>query len=111
MEKLTILWTTDNELTIKNMLFMYAKNAKIQRWYSDVKIILWGASSKKLADNIEIQTDMTSDMKEGVKEVACLACSENLGITSIIQDLGIEVKYVGEDLSTVLKSGERVLSI
>lgn len=111
MSKLTILWTTDNEITTRNMVFMYAKNAKIQRWFSDVRIIIWGASSHLLANNKAIQNELNEVIRADVKVIACLACSDNLGITPIIKDLGIDVKYVGEDLTQILKSDEKVLSI
>lgn len=111
MEKLTLLWTTDNEITIKNMLFMYAKNAKIQRWFSEVQIIIWGASTKKLAQDIEIQNGLKEVLNAGVKAVACMACSENLGMTEVIKDLGIETKFVGDELSGILKAGGKILTI
>ena len=111
MNKLIILWTTDNEITIKNMLFMYAKNAKIHHWFDEVKIVIWGASSHLLANNKSIQNELQDLLHAGVEAVACLACSENLGITQLIKDFGIELKYVGEDLSQLLKSDAKILTI
>lgn len=111
MSKLTILWTTDNEITIKNMVFMYAKNAKIQGWFEEVKLIIWGASSYKLAESLSLQGEMKDLIHAGVEAVACLACSENLGTTSQLKALGIEVRYVGEELSEVLKGDEKFLSV
>ena len=111
MDKLTILWTTDNETTIRNMVFMYAKNAKIQGWFEEVKIIIWGASSYKLAETEWIQNEMKDLVYAGVEAVACLACSDNLGITPKLKALGIEVRYVGQELSEVLKNDEKILSL
>ena len=111
MDKLIILWTTDNETTIKNMLFMYAKNAKIHHWFSEVKIIIWGASAYLLASNKSIQDELKDVVHAGVEAVACLACSENLGVTQLIKGLGIELKYVGEELSELLKSDAKILTI
>lgn len=111
MEKITILWTTDNETTIRNMVFMYAKNAKIQRWFEEVKLIIWGASSYKLAETEWIQSDIKDMAYAGVEVVACLACADNLGITPKLKSLGIEVRYVGEELSEAIKNNEKILSL
>lgn len=111
MNKLTILWTTDNETTIRNMVFMYAKNAKIQRWFDEIKLIIWGASSYKLAETEWIQSEVKDLVHAGIEVVACLACSDNLGITEKLKSLGIEVRYVGEELSEVLKNDEKLLSL
>ena len=46
MEKLNILWTTDNKDTIYNMLFMYATNSKTHGWWPNVNVIIWGALRK-----------------------------------------------------------------
>lgn len=111
MDKLTILWTTDNEITIRNMVFMYAKNAKIQRWFDEVKIIIWGASSYKLTETEWIQSEIKDLIYAGIEVVACLACSDNLGITPKLKDLGIDIRYVGQELSEVLKTNEKILTL
>lgn len=111
MDKLTILWTTDNEITIRNMIFMYAKNAKIHRWFDEVEIIIWGASSHKLVETEWIQNEMKDLVYAGVEAVACLACSDNLGITPLLKDLGIAVRYVGQELSEVLKTDGKLLTL
>lgn len=111
MEKLTILWTTDNEITIKNMIFMYSKNALLKGWFNQIKLIVWGASSDKLANDTSIQKEIKEVMDAGVEVLACLACANNLGVADQLQSLGIEVKYVGQDLTDILKSDEKLITV
>ena len=44
--KLYILWTDDNIITSEKMVFMYGINAKNQKWWKDVTIIMLGATTK-----------------------------------------------------------------
>ena len=52
---LYILWTNDNPITAKQMVFMYAMNSMIQGWWEKVTIIAWGAAASLIAQNIDIQ--------------------------------------------------------
>lgn len=40
MDKLNILWTTDNKETALNMVIMYATNSKIRVWWKNVNVSL-----------------------------------------------------------------------
>ena len=45
-------------------------------------------------------------MKEvGVELFACKACSDMYGVSENLEKPGITVKYVGKDLTEILKSG------
>ena len=46
MNKLNILWITDNKDTIFNMLSMYAINSITKEQWQEVNVIIWGASAK-----------------------------------------------------------------
>jgi hypothetical protein len=41
MDKLNILWITDNKDTVFNMLAMYTINSKINDWWQNVNLIIW----------------------------------------------------------------------
>jgi len=45
MQKLNILWTTNNKDTFFNMVSMYSINAKENGWWDNVNVIIWGASA------------------------------------------------------------------
>ncbi|NLY36317.1 MAG: DsrE family protein, partial [Tissierellia bacterium] len=44
--KVTILWTSGDPITAEFMVFMYAENSLIRKWWEEVEIIVWGASTK-----------------------------------------------------------------
>ena len=104
-DKLNILWTTDNKDTIFNMLSMYVINSK------NINVILWGASVRLVANDTQVQTEVLEMLQSGITIEACQDCCNNFGVTSIIINLGITVRYMGAPLTECLKNGEKILSI
>ena len=43
MDKIHILWTTDDKITSLNMLAIYVLNAKIRGWWKEINVIIQGA--------------------------------------------------------------------
>ena len=111
MDKLNILWTTDNKETVINMLAMYAINSKINNWWQNVNVIIWGASAKLIASDTQVQTEIIEMINQGVQIEACKACSDNFGVTDKLTKLGINVRYMGEPLTDYIKSGEKILTV
>ena len=111
MDKLNILWTTDNKETVLHMLVMYAINSKANGWWDDVNIIIWGASAKLVATDSEIQSEVVEMKSHGINFEACKACSDHYGVSDKLISLGIVVKYMGEPLTNYLKSGDKILTL
>lgn len=109
--KLNILWTNDNPTTAELMVFMYATNGKIHDFWDEVTIIVWGATVNLVKDNPKIQDLVKQAQQAGVHISACKACADQLGATSALEDLGIEVIYWGQPLTQILKDDEKLLSI
>lgn len=109
--ELYILWTSGDRETALSMVFMYALNAKLKGWWEDVTLIVWGASSKLLAQDEELQGRIRQMIDAGVDVVACVACANMFGVTKILEELGIEVKAMGHPLTQLLKAGKQVLSV
>jgi hypothetical protein len=108
---LYILWTTDNLITAEKMIVMYGGNSLLKDWWEQVTIIIWGASAQLVSTNPAIQNKITELLSMGVHVSACKRCADDLGVASQLEDLGIEVKYWGEPLTAVLKSGSKLLTI
>ena len=109
--KLVVLWTSgDRDLAIK-MAFMYTYNAKKNGWWDDILLIIWGPSSKLLSTDQELQDYVKKMMDEGVIIKACKACADMYGVSQKIEDLGIEVKYMGVDLTEYMKAGRHILTL
>jgi len=111
MEKLNILWTTDNKDTVFNMLIMYATNSKIKGWWKNVNVIIWGASAKLVGGDTQVQSEILEMINQGVHVEACKECCDRAGVTDRLIKLGIDVRYMGEPFTTYIKDGERILTI
>ena len=110
-DKLVVLWTSgDRDLAIK-MVFMYTYNAKKNKWWDDILLIVWGPSSKLLSTDQELQDYVKRMMGEGVIIKACKACADMYGVSQKLEDLGIEVKYMGVDLTNYIKDGRHILTL
>lgn len=90
--KLTILWTNADPTTAELMVFMYAEAAITRGWWDGVKIIVWGATAKLVAENKHIQEKLLDIKSKGVEVGFCIACATELGIVDEIEALGFELK-------------------
>lgn len=108
---LYVLWTNDNPITAEKMVFRYAVNSLKRNWWEKVTLIVWGASTKQVIEDDNIQKLVMEALKEGVHITACKACADELGATETLEKLKIEVKYWGIPLTEVLTNGEKLLTI
>ncbi len=110
-EELHILWTNDNPVTSEKMVCMYAHNAMKRGWWDRITVIIWGAPALLAARDEAIRSKLAAMMKDGVTVSACRACAEELGVSDEIESLGIELKYWGEPLTALLKSGATLITV
>ncbi len=59
----------------------------------------------------QIQAEVLEMINHGISIEACKACSDNLGVTDKLTELGVNVRYMGEALTDYIKSGEKILTI
>jgi hypothetical protein len=109
-EKLVVLWVSGDPVVAEKSCLMYTHAAKKNAWFDEVVLIVWGSSSRLLAENEVLQKKVKAMIEDGVILEACIACSESLGVTKELKALGIDVKGMGVPLSNYLKSGYHVLS-
>lgn len=110
-EKLVVLWTSgDRDLAIK-MAFMYTYNAKKNEWWDDITLIVWGPSSKLLSHDKELQDYIKKMKDKGIILKACKACSDMYGVSEQLEDLGVEVKYMGVEFTNYIKEGRHILTL
>jgi hypothetical protein len=109
--KLYILWTNADPITSDKMVFMYGINCKLKEWWDEVTIIVWGATAKFMAENEYIQERIKQALHVGVRMIACKGCSDQLGVSDKLTAMGIEVAYIGGDLTDILKSDETLLTV
>ena len=102
-DKLVVVWTSgDKEVALK-MVFMYTYNAKKQAWWDDVTLLVWGPSSKLLSQDKELQDYVKKMIETGVHVMACKACADEYGVADKLKELGVTVKYAGQDLTQFIK--------
>jgi hypothetical protein len=101
--RLGVLWTSGDRDVALKMVFMYTLNAKRRRWFDEVQLIVWGPSSKLLSVDEELQGQIAQMKAAGVEFTACKACADSYGVSEKLTELGIEVKYMGQPLTEMLK--------
>jgi hypothetical protein len=89
---------------------MYTHAAKRNGWFDEVVLIVWGSSSRLLAEDEALQEKIKAMKADGVILEACMACSNMLGVTEELKKLGIDVKGMGVPLTDYLKTGYHVLT-
>lgn len=110
-DSLYVLWTNGDPVTAEKMVFMYTVNALRRGWWGKVTVIIWGAPTRLCAENKTIQGKIEEALGAGVHLTACKACADQLGVTEALEKMNIEVKYWGEPLTRLLKSGETLLTV
>jgi hypothetical protein len=108
---LYVLWTNDNLITAEKMVFMYTVNSLIHGWWEKVTLIIWGAPTKLVSEDDNIQKMVKKALEAGVHITACKACADQLGVTETLEKLNIEVKYWGVPLTEILTNEEKLLTI
>ena len=108
---LYVLWTNADPLTAEKMVFMYTVNSLLKNWWEKVTLIVWGATTKLVSEDENIQKLVKKALEAGVHISACKACSDQLGVTENLEKLNIEVKYWGAPLTEILKNEEALLTI
>ena len=110
-DHLYILWTNSDPVTADKMVFMYALNGLKHAWWKHMTVIIWGSTAKLTAENPDIQAKINELSAAGVEFSACKACADQLGATEKLIGLGIEVKYWGQPLTEIIKTGQFLLTI
>jgi hypothetical protein len=109
-QQLAVVWTSGDIEVAEKVCFMYTHNAKLQGWFDEVVLIVWGPSAKLLSENKELQEQVKRMIADGVKVEACVACANMYGVADQLNAMGIEVKGMGSVLSGYLKENWKVLT-
>ena len=108
--KLGVVWTSGDRDVALKMVFMYTLNAKSRNWFDEVRLVVWGPSAKLLSVDEELQQEIAKMKDAGIELVACKACADSYGVSDKLEQLGVEVKYMGVPLSNMLKQDWKVVT-
>jgi hypothetical protein len=108
--RLAVVWSSGDPEVATRVCFMYTLNAKKQKWFDEVTLIVWGPSARLLAADKDLQAQLKAMQDAGVKVQACQACADSYGVAEALRKLGIDVRYMGKPLTDILKQGWKVLT-
>ena len=108
---LYVLWTNGDPVTAEKMVFMYTVNSLKHGWWENVTVIIWGAPAKLVSEDVSVQKKIKEALDAGVYITACKACTDELGVSEKLEELGIDVKYWGSLLTEVLRNNEKLLTV
>jgi len=103
--KVFILWSSGDREVALEVGLIYPLNAAKNKWMDEVKVIIFGPSEKVAAYDSQVQEILKQLQDTGVEILACKWCADRMNITSILEELGIKVVYVGSIISQLLKDG------
>ena len=109
-DTLVVLWSSGDRDVAEKSCLMYTHAAKKYGWFSEVILIIWGPSARLTIEDEAIREKVQMMQEDGVILEACIACSNMLGVTDELKELGIDVKGMGVPLTKYLKSDYKVLS-
>lgn len=109
-ESIFIIWSSADPEVAHNIAFMYAHNSLLREWWGHVRLIIWGPSAKVAAEDEDIQAKLREMMDDGVEIWACRACADNYGLASQLEELGVDVLYVGSPVTEMLREGWKQLT-
>ena len=108
--RLAVLWTSGDPEVAKKMVFVYVYNAKKNQWFKEIRFIIWGASTKLLSQDQELQKWIQKFKKMEIKLFACKWCSDTYGVSDLLTQLGINVIYYGKPLTKLIKTDWKILT-
>ena len=109
-DSLVVVWTSGDREVARKMVFMYTKNSRLKGWWGRVRLVVWGPSALLLTQDQELQEELEDLRAAGVELLACKACADLYGVTEKLRSLGIEVIYMGQPLTEMLKLGWHCLT-
>jgi len=108
---LFILWTNADPVTATKMVFMYAENSiRYQKW-DRISIIIWGATARLTAENMDVQYKIRMLQNMGVHFTACITCAEELAVKEILEEMGIDLIRWLDPLTALIKEKKQLIVI
>ena len=108
---LFVLWTNADPVVANEMVFMYTENSMKFNMWEKITVIVWGATTKLVAENTQIQERIKGLQELGVHFSACITCAQDLGVEKDIEALGIDLVKWLRPMTAVLKGNKKLLTV
>lgn len=105
MDKIFMILSSADVVVHEELSFKYAFNAMKHKWMEEVRVILWGPTEQMAADSEDFAEQVRILIASGVEVIACKACSDGFGVSEKLEEIGINVQYVGTLVTEMLKEG------
>ncbi|MFP4186158.1 MAG: hypothetical protein ACLFSM_08105 [Thermoplasmata archaeon] len=99
---LIVLSTGEREKALTGM--MYAKNAIEQKWIEEIQVIFFGPIENLMVKDEEIR-EYAEAIADQTECIACKYLSDRDNISEDIEELGMDVDYVGSIISDYIREG------
>ncbi|MFP4143440.1 MAG: hypothetical protein ACLFT7_08890 [Thermoplasmata archaeon] len=99
---LIVLSTGEREKALTGL--MYAKNAIEQKWIEKIQVIFFGPIENLMVKDEEIR-EYAEAIAEQTECIACKYLSDRDNISEDIEELGMDVDYVGSIISDYIREG------
>ncbi|AAL64405.1 hypothetical protein [Pyrobaculum aerophilum] len=104
MAKVAVVVVSDDEKF--DLALMFAYRSYINKRFSDLKVLFFGPSQRRLAklegENLKILSEL---VQAGVVDSACVRYAENWGLSEEITKRGVRLASFGERLAALLNDG------
>ena len=87
-----------------NPPFIFTNQLKTINLQIYVKVVYFGPSEKMIVED-PILSDQAQDIAEAGGSIACKYISDRDGVSEKIEKLGVQVEYVGNIVSDLIKDG------
>lgn len=84
---------------------MYAVNAVLQNWMSEVKLIFFGPAQELLLEDVIMKDFLLQFQQAEGKAVSCKFIADRDETDKETEALGVSVEYVGSMISDLIKEG------
>ena len=110
MNKLLIVWSTEEVEVAKKMVLLYGSVILPRSYWGRAHLMIWGPSARVLAENEELQSMLKTVQESGVETSACVVCSDDYGVSAKLESLGVETTHTGELLTQALQNDWKVIT-
>lgn len=100
--KLAVVWTRDDREVADTMILPYLTEAKENKWWRHVALIVWGPSVRLLANDAELLQGITKLAELGVEVKVDAGAAKRFAVEESLQRAGIAVQPLGYGLTDVL---------
>lgn len=105
-DKLMVVWSSGDKEVAQMVALTYPMVAKKNKMFAEVSILVWGASTKLLSKDAELQALLKKLKGMGIEILVCKWCADQYGVADKLTEMGLKVDYMGKTLTNSLKSDE-----